>query len=86
MLLPNNTSIFLHIWLNSWLHFLPFLRGAEEEEEGEGEGVGEGEAMIHLLMPCLLLNLLLPLLLLLLPMLYVNLLYLWVKSLLIGLL
>ena len=80
LLLPNNISIFLHIWLNSWLHFLPFLRGAEEEGEGEGEGVGEEEAMIHLL------NLLLPLLLLLLLKLYVNLLYLWVKSLLIGLL
>ena len=50
LLLPNNISIFQLIWLNSWLHFLPFLRGAEEE----GEAEAEAEAIIHQLIKCLL--------------------------------
>ena len=34
--LLHSINIFLLIWPNSWLHFLPFLREVEEEEEGEG--------------------------------------------------
>jgi hypothetical protein len=49
--LLHNISIFLLIWLNSWLHFLPFLRGAEAEAEAEAEV--EAEAMHLFLLQCL---------------------------------